>query len=182
MKIACLGWGSLIWNPRELPIHTKWFDDGPYLPIEYTRQSLDGRMTLALTPGMDTIRSLWCLMKSATIEESLKALHQRECPKKNIYDGVASWPDKEREGVICYQIIDKWAKELNIDAVIWTILKPKFENNEGTTPTIEQVIDYLNALDGEKRAKAETYVRRTPIQIDTKYRRAVELHLGWLPI
>ena len=40
MKIACLGWGSVIWDPRALPIQREWFKDGPFAPVEFTRQSV----------------------------------------------------------------------------------------------------------------------------------------------
>jgi len=44
MKIAILGWGSLIWDARLLSINTTLFDngwssDGPDLPIEFSRVS-----------------------------------------------------------------------------------------------------------------------------------------------
>ena len=34
--IACLGWGSLIWDPRALPIHRQWHMDGPLLSPDYS--------------------------------------------------------------------------------------------------------------------------------------------------
>jgi hypothetical protein len=47
MKIAVLGWGSLIWQPRELRISLPiWKTDGPELPVEFARVSMDGRLTL----------------------------------------------------------------------------------------------------------------------------------------
>ena len=47
MKIAILGWASLVWNPQQLPHKGDWKSGGPRLPIEFSRVSKDGRLTLA---------------------------------------------------------------------------------------------------------------------------------------
>jgi hypothetical protein len=36
-------------------------------------------------------------------------------------------------------------------------------------------------MEGEERAGAEEYVRRTPAHIDTHYRREIAARLGWTP-
>ena len=33
--IAVVGWGSLIWDPRQLPVRSSWQPDGPELPVEF---------------------------------------------------------------------------------------------------------------------------------------------------
>lgn len=48
MKIVFLGWGSLIWNPNGLPVIGDWQRGGPVLPIEFSRVSSDGRLTLVI--------------------------------------------------------------------------------------------------------------------------------------
>ena len=48
MKIAILGWGSLIWNPRILKVAGDWTLDGPTLPIEFSRISDNDRLTLVI--------------------------------------------------------------------------------------------------------------------------------------
>lgn len=49
MRIACIGWGSLIWNQKDLLIYGEWYKNGPALPIEFVSQSSDDRLTLVIS-------------------------------------------------------------------------------------------------------------------------------------
>ena len=50
--IVCLGWGSLIWRPGDLPVGD-WRDDGQEIKVEFVRESTDHRLTLVLDPDAD---------------------------------------------------------------------------------------------------------------------------------
>jgi hypothetical protein len=180
MLIACLGWGSLVWDPQDLPVRGKWFTDGPLLPIEIARQSLDGRMTLVLVPEtISLVRSLWKPMSVVSLTEARRALGQRECRRSlKPEDCVDYWP-RSSDNEFASPRISQWAKGLQIDAVVWTNLPPKFNDAEDGLPAPEKVVAYLRGLAGEKRQNAEEYVRKAPRQIDTDYRRVIERELGW---
>lgn len=175
--IACLGWGSLVWDSRELPIQRNWFDDGPMIHVEFTRQSKDGRITLVLTPTERPVRSLWAVMDTADTTIAREALQRREgC---NNVSAIGSW----QSGESCPELIlglHDWAQARGIDAVIWTALPPKFGVN-GACPTDNEVIQYLSKLSGAARDTAERYIRYAPRQIDTAYRRCIEAALHWTP-
>lgn len=178
MKIACLGWGSLIWDPRSLPIESQWFKDGPLVPVEFTRQSSDGRMTLVIEPTATSVQVLWAVMLPSEIQKAREALRNREgIPGNNWISRIGSWQRGEVMPQLMPELSD-WTNAHDLDAAVWTALGPRF-NGQVVTPTVDQVIEYLKSLTGEVRDKAEQYVRRTPSQIDTNYRRRIEVTLGW---
>jgi hypothetical protein len=65
VNVACLGWGSLIWDPLSLAIprtenrEDAWAEDGPELAVEYARESRGGRLTLVLLPSEAAVPTLW---------------------------------------------------------------------------------------------------------------------------
>ncbi|MCK4857244.1 MAG: hypothetical protein KAT58_04685 [candidate division Zixibacteria bacterium] len=182
MKIACLAWGSLVWDPRVLLIRRPWFNDGPFLPVEFCRQSQDGRMTLVITPGKTPLRTLWALSSVDNLREAIDNLGSREeIPTKNRKRDIGRWENASQPKDEIEEGIANWANEKRIEAVIWTALPSKFNGQNGSVPSVDAVVTYLKNLSFEKRHNAETYVRKAPIQIDTDYRRKIQTELGWEP-
>lgn len=178
MKIACLGWGSLVWNPEELQIQREWFNDGPIIPIEFTRQSENGRITLVIDNLSKPVRSLWALMTTENINDSINSLKEREGTTISNIHHIS--PTEETTDKV-KSVIKKWLIEKNLDAAIWTGLPSKF-NGRNIRPTIEEVIEHLSKLDYKVWKLAQEYICKTPKQIDTEYRRIIEKELGWIPI
>lgn len=91
--VVCLAWGSLAWNPGDLPLRTRWRNDGPFLPVEFARQSRDGRITLVLLEGAIPVPVLWAEMRSRTLSDAVAALAEREgTPVANIGRWTATDP------------------------------------------------------------------------------------------
>ena len=79
--IACLGWGSLIWDQRELTTRGKWHEDGPMISVEFMRVSMDGRLTLVLAPlekAVPKVRSLCAVMDMSNLNDAIGALRCRQ--------------------------------------------------------------------------------------------------------
>lgn len=182
MKIACLGWGSLVWDSRGLPIRIPWFMDGPLLPIEFARQSKGYPLTLVIVPEMALVRSLWVLMSISDVEKAKKELANREgIIEKNISRYVGCWPQGSASEHSYIEVIERWAIQKELDAVIWTALPPKFNEHE-VTPSADDVISFLRDLPHERKKQAEEYIRKAPRQIDTDYRRRIEAEFHWTPL
>lgn len=176
MKIVCIGWGSLIWNPRSLKIRGKWFEDGPLLPLEYARQSGDGRITLVIEDNSPHVRTLWALMSINTLDEAIESLRAREgTATKHIHSqNLDSKPQTKIQ-----EIILQWLKEKNIDCAIWTGLPPKFDGEDNVVPTINQLFDYFDELDYKAFKNSAEYIINTPKQVDTTYRRLLDKRYNW---
>ena len=182
MVIACLGWGSLVWDARELPVQGRWFEDGPLLSVEFARQSSDGRLTLVIVPSSPAVRVLWAPCSVETVAAAREALRKREnVPEKNREKHIAVWSVGDQNDSYPASI-SAWARTLKIDAVVWTALPPRFGGEDGRVPSADEAVAYLRQLPHEQRRHAERYIRMTPRQVDTPYRRRFELEFGWTPL
>ncbi len=176
MRIACIGWGSLIWKQEEFPVIHPWFTDGPSLPIEFTRQSSDDRVTLILDEYAEPVQVLWALMATTDLNEAIGALVKREKVYKT--ESIHFVTSKDENVIGVKRVILEWIKSYNMDAAIWTGLSYS-SKTKNQRPTIEYIINHLKKLPVEKKLIAEEYIRKAPKQIDTKYRRQIEMSLGW---
>ncbi len=177
--IACLGWGSLVWDPRALPVNQPWLTDGPSVRADFLRQSADNRITIVLDGSAAPVRSLWASMIAPTLDNAIASLAAREgIPSKNIPRHIGRW---SRGGSLPPLVVGLagWAEAHGIEHVVWTALPPKFNGIE-RTPSCAEVVAHLSALSGKERENAELYVRRAPAQIETAYRSAISGALGWV--
>ncbi len=177
MKIVCIGWGSLIWDPQDLPVEQPWFDNGPLVRVEFTRQSKDGRITLVITPKVKPVRALWAVFRPMNVDQAREALRKREGTPQ--IKRIRVWTRNQRvpNGYIGFR---RWVRKNSIDVVMWTGLGPKFGEEDGRIPTSAEVIRYLRDLEEKERCLAERYVRRAPAQIGSVYRQEIEKELGWV--
>ncbi|MEO5789254.1 hypothetical protein [Gelidibacter sp.] len=178
-KIACIGWGSLIWRPERLKIQNYWFEDGPILPIEFTRISSDNRVTLIIDEEAKPIRTLWTLMTCDDLTEAKESLIKREGVKKDSLIHSLTQNDNVTDEI--QEDIQNWLKEKKIDCAIWTGLSYSDKTNK-ERPSIEKIISHLNEIEHNERKLAKEFIRKAPRQIDTEYRRQIEKEFGWNPL
>ena len=178
MTIVCIGWGSLIWDSRALRIAGTWHIDGPLLPIEFARQSADGRLTLVITAGAAPVRTLWCKLAVNSQSAAVNTLKHREgTSASNIGCWVAR--DSVPLGAV-EQTVSVWARRRAIRCVVWTALPPKWDNQVGRAPTLEEAVSYCETF--HSTSSIAEYVRMAPRQIRTEFRDAIEQRLGWTPL
>lgn len=170
--IACLGWGSLIWNPDGLPV-SQWHEDGPELPLEFARLSGGGRVTLVVMPDGPRVPVLWTLLDVSSLEDGAAALRAREGTKPG---WIGRWPSHRDDRYA--NDIGEWARAKDLDGVVWTALPPKWGEENGRIPTVVEVMEYLSALTNETAQEPFKYIRNAPPQIRTPYRESLARLVG----
>jgi hypothetical protein len=186
MKIAVLGWGSLVWDQRELPTKGSWEEDGPLLPLEFSRVSKDGRLTLVidLVNGKPT-KTCYALSSRTDLVDAVADLRDREGTVANRIgylniidrtDSLVIYQDQDQVDV--FEKIKEWAVSSNFDAVVWTALPSQFKYETGKNYSVECAIEYINSLPKSAKKIAIEYIEKAPSCVETPFRRrAAEVKL-----
>jgi hypothetical protein len=182
VKSVVLAWGSLVWEPRDLKIASKFTANGPLLPIEFCRISGDGRLTLAIDESFGAL----CKTYSApSALESLDEARDNLCQREGMSDARAIGfvePAPNRQSALAMEnhpqvvaTIGAWAESLGYDAAIWTALTSNFDDwGKGGEPfSVSAALQYLETLEREdpaKFAQALAYIRKAPLEVETPVR------------
>ena len=184
MEIAFLGWGSLVWDPRDLRIRGEWHKDGPLLPVEFMRLSGGGRITLVVHPDAEEVQTLWAHADFDDLDDARENLRAREVTITERI-GFATIPEcKSRcwgDPEILERIL-KWGKKKGLDAVVWTGLtenSDKFREKTGMKLNEDNIIKYLGSLKGQQLEDAKEYVQKASRQVNTTLRQRIHQELGW---
>lgn len=174
MKIAVLGWGSLIWDQRELKItDDKWYENGPVLPIEFARISKDGRLTLVIKPSYPEVAVLYGISTFLDINVAVENLRLREgtsTKRVGWYNFHTCEKNIRTANEPIIIALNAWKQNLDIDAVIWTDLPPNFQDSTEQVLNLENIAKVLYRLKRDQFIRAKEYLDKAPKQITTKLR------------
>jgi len=185
MKIAILGWGSLVWDERGIPLDTGWMPCGPELPIELSRISSSRNDALTLVIDSTNgryVRTYFALSKRTELEEAISDLCKRENMTSRCRIGYVNLVDgSERSEVIpgASGSIREWASQAHVDAVIWTDLGSNFWDKKKTLFSIEAAIQHLHDLEAQGARAAREYILNIPEGVNTDLLDELD-HDSWL--
>jgi hypothetical protein len=181
LSIVILGWGSLIWDPRDLPREGMWQKEGPRLPVEFSRVSGDGRLTLVIDQAVGVpVNTRYVLSPRTFTSDAVKDLAAREGtgPSQIGFVDVveaSSSADRKPEQQFACAAVRAWCDEHRFNGAVWTALNSNFQDETGTEFSVESVITYLNNLPKTARSVALHYIRSAPEEVITPVRTAVTL-------
>ena len=207
--IACLGWGSLIWDLGDLPVEQRnnelpdppwarcthgpggsigdWQTDGPPVRVEFLRRS---GCRICRT---DCRRGPLTLVLSETVDR-VPSLWAR-MTVETLDAAVTALARRERlTGRGVGTNVGRWSRD-QADPVqipglgVWASGRNDIDHVIWTAlgpkfkgnapPTENEAFEYLDGLSGDHRRRAEEYVRCAPPQVNTAYRRRIVDGLGW---
>ncbi len=184
MRIAIIGWGSLTWDPRDIPREGTWQNDGPVLPIEFSRISRDARLTLVVDTEHGTqIETMHVLSPRTSLQDVREGLRKREgTTGENIgwvdcIHDTASKNDAPRRADV-QPVIKNWCRERGYDAAVWTALGSNFQAETGMEFSVDAALNYLEGLPKNVRKEALQYIRNAPDCVATPIRQKIKERYG----
>jgi hypothetical protein len=179
MNVVILGWGSLIWDPRDLPHYGPWRKDGPLLQLEFSRVSSDSRLTLVIDNNYGALCSTYYALSPRTeITDAVEDLRRREGTVRR-HIGYFNNQQKESSLTTYDQQIDilatlgQWCDDNQIGGVVWTALPSNFQDETGNPFSVDAAIGFLKGLAKTTRENALKYIQNAPEEVITPLRNRV---------
>ncbi len=185
MRIAIIGYGSLIWDLDTLEEHVRgnWhLGAGPELPVEFSRVSPKRQFGLVLVLDNEAERaSLTNVIESRKdrVELAAEDLAVRErAPVERI--GIAtrdgqksSRSDKHADFII------SWLQRVDYDAAVWTDLQGNFQEHTGMQFSHNAGLKYLKSLNEASLFEAWRYITHAPDHTWTPFRQHLSDDPWW---
>ncbi|SOH94767.1 hypothetical protein SAMN06273572_105191 [Monaibacterium marinum] len=184
MRIAILGWGSLIWDIENLePFVTgDWqMSGGPALPMEFSRVSPKRKMGLAvcLDPEVGALCATHVIRSTRTdVQQAARDLAARERAPMDRIGWATAQECFGRLPAVNSRVM-QWCAQGDYDAALWTDLEPTFHESQGQDFTVLRAIEYLKTLRGEQIEEAYRYIQEAPPTTMTPLRRALQNDPWW---
>ncbi|MDO8806314.1 MAG: hypothetical protein Q7R35_18010 [Elusimicrobiota bacterium] len=182
MKIAILGWGSLLWDNHLCfdEQHRKWLPKGPGLKLEFSRVSLsrENALTLVIDPVNGSLCNVaYSFSNRSNPDDAICDLRSREGTVLNkIGFCFANGAIKQSFDSNSFESIQVWATGKKIDVVVWTDLQNNFKDKSiyNEMFSVENAVKHIQALSPKGKAKAAEYVWRAPSFISTPLRSVLQ--------
>ncbi|MDH3740979.1 MAG: hypothetical protein OER56_05220 [Hyphomicrobiales bacterium] len=185
MKIAVIGYGSLIWDLDDLEpkVNGAWQrSTGPAMPVEFARVSPKRKQALVLVihQGVPAPSATSYIMSNRTsLEQAIEDLAARERTDLD-HIGHATRGGKSfsrNEGVA--ETAGQWLDDTGLDAAVWTDLDGNFDDHTGDAFSHEAGLTYLRTLTGQSLFEAWQYISYAPAETDTPFRRFLSTDSWW---
>ncbi len=186
MRIAILGYGSLIWDLDTLSPHVqgRWhMGAGPRLPVEFARISPKRKRALALVIHQPVpAPSATCYILSS--RKNLAAARTDLALRERTDEAHIGWARADGSSAghsgLCEDAVTDWLKTRDhIDAAIWTDLDSNFEAELAKPFSHVAARDYLQSLPPASLEQAWRYITFAPSQTDTPFRRYLAQDPWW---
>lgn len=179
MRIAIIGWGYLIWDPRALDLASEWHPDGPLLPLEFARFADPPRLLPVLVEGAPLQPTLWVQSGKRSVLAAAADLAVREgVGTQDI--GHWSRPDGMRPSHGCEAVIRQWVESRGLDGAVWRAVEPNLPDRTPGFPSEQLRIEFLRGLIASGQEQdARDYFEHMPAQINTPFQALVLREFGW---
>lgn len=185
MKIAIIGYGSLIWDLDDLApkVAGDWqLGSGPAMPVEFSRVSPKRKQALVLVidGGLEDFSATSFIdSKRSRLDDAKDDLAARERTHLG-HIGWATWSGEARScnDRVAASVV-AWLEESEHDAAVWTDLNGNFHDHTGLPFSHLHALAYLQDLSRASLHEAWRYITYAPTQTDTPFRRFLVQQPWW---